>query len=38
MTQEQIVRAVFKAYTDRDREALEAIVAEDFLLNWAQIP
>ena len=31
MTQEQVVRAVFQAYTERNRSALEAIVAEDFL-------
>ncbi len=31
MTQEQVVRAVFQAYTERNRAALEAIVAEDFL-------
>lgn len=31
MTHEQVVRAVFQAYSDRNRGALEAIVAEDFL-------
>jgi ketosteroid isomerase-like protein len=31
MTEEQVVREVFRAYAQRDRAAIEALVAPDFL-------
>lgn len=31
MTEEQVVREVFRAYAQRDRAAIEALVATDFL-------